>query len=402
MPHDKGQARLVALNRQMQDLVSSFPRATSELIDFHFKSTVDEYLRGIQQVRGRKLLLVSETPSQIRESLPKVLLLGDLIMFNCAAYMGAPALSFFPISDDHRSPALGMMASIGPDGRATPPRPVEVAYLAAVLSQRTIESPEPVRLLGCEWIKSGKRWERSEFTRTSEPFQNDRAEKCHIAAGFIHVQLPKEDTLLTELIPLLEDGQVVFAPFVKTGSDADLLCEGALKAGLMDASLVLDGTTLRTSSGSIHPLTQLEIPYLDGIPLPLLSRIIRDEHESIAKFRLALNRAIEDIEETSDAGDAARVVKRLQRDLLEDELNKVRQVYERVSRMNAVARVGAYVSTAALSVAAVLGLAPPSIVCGAAGVATATFAQLYKSFEDKRELRKSPMHFVWRIESRVC
>jgi len=69
--------------------------------------------------------------------------------------------------------------------------------------------------------------------------------------------------------------------------------------------------------------------------------------------------------------------------------------------MNALTRIGAYVGTAVLSIGGIMGLGLPEIVVGAGGIATVTLAELYKNYEEKRNVRHSPMHFVWRIESKI-
>lgn len=398
----QGQSRLGDLNQQMFGLVSSFPRATSELVDFHFKSTVDQYLDAIAAVSARKIFVASEDSSLMESSLRRVLLLADVVVFNCASYVRSPGLSFFPIPDEFRSPVLGLAPVLDPEMRSPrPPKPVEVAYLVSLLTQKALESSAPIRLLGMEWTGDARGWERSEFTRTSEPYQNDRGERCHIAGGPVHVQLPKGDSLLEELRPLLETGRVVFAPFIRTAAGATVVDEGVLKASLIDAVLTVEATSLRTASGSLHPLVLLKIPYLENVPLQLLARILEEEQESIRAFRLALDRALEDIEDSADPSEAARVLRRLKREVIDDELEKVHQVCDRVCRMNSLTKVGAFVATGALSIAGILGLDPPSIVIGGAGVATATVAEMYRSHEEKRAIRRSPMHFAWRLESAV-
>jgi len=397
---DQARGRLANLNQGMFRLISSFPQATSELVDFHFKSTVEEYVDAITTAGGRKVLMVSRNASDIAANLRKVLLLSDLVVFNCESYVRSQGLSFFPITDEFRSPVLGLAPILDTGTRKyRPPKPVEIAYLATALAQKALECPAPIRLLGIEWSGTSRGWERSEFTRTSEPYYNDRGERCHIAAGLIHVQLPKNDTLLQELQPLLEAGGLVFAPFIRTGTDAAVVDEGVLKASLIDAVLTVEGTAVRTDHGSVHPLALLKVPYIEKVPLQLLCRILEDEQESIRAFRLALDRALEDMRDSAEPSEAAREVRRFKREVIEDELDKVRQVCDRVSRMNALTRIGAYVATGALSIAGVLGLDPPSVIIGAASVATATVAELYRNYQEKRGIRKSPMYFVWRLES---
>jgi hypothetical protein len=128
---------------------------------------------------------------------------------------------------------------------------------------------------------------------------------------------------------------------------------------------------------------------------------LEDEGESLTAFRRHIDRALEDIEDSTEPLEAERIITRFKRDVLEDELDRVRQVLGKVSRMNALTRIGAYVGTAALSIGGIMGLGLPGIVVGAGGIATVTLAELYKNYEEKRNVRHSPMHFVWRIESKI-
>jgi len=121
-------------------------------------------------------------------------------------------------------------------------------------------------------------WEQSTFTRTSQEYVNDKGEACHIAVGLGHVKV--NDDLLDEAKDLLLRGHAVFAPFVRTSAGPTGIDEGLLKAGLFDAAVAVQGGDI-WSDGAIHPLSEIEIPYLEDVPLPLLSKIVEDEGESL-------------------------------------------------------------------------------------------------------------------------
>jgi len=384
------------LNEQLFDLVDSFPRANTELMDFHFKSTVDDYLDAVKNTAGRKALVLAEDSAQASLALRRLLLVADLVIFNCSSYAISPKISFFPIPDETKSPVLGMISVVDPENRRPrPPRPVEVAYVSAVLANKALNSSAEIRLLGIHWDGTQQGWERSDFTRTSEPYQNELGEPCHIAGGWVHVQWPD---LLEEARTLLTSGRALFAPFVQATPGLKAVDEPVLKGSLLDATFATPSGAIRTASGSVHPITDIQLPCLENVPLAILGQILEDERESIAAFRRQLDRVIEDVETSADPAEAARCIRQSRRDL-EDELHRVRETYERICRMNALTRIGAYVGTGGLSIAALLGLDPPSAVCGASGIATATTAELYRNCEEKRALRKSPMYFAWKLQA---
>jgi len=223
----------------------------------------------------------------------------------------------------------------------------------------------------------------------------------HLVGGAIHVQIPKEDTLLTEVESLMRSGRVAYAPFVNLATDSDVNSESVLKSDMLDSTLLAPADTGHLVSGTSDPLLNLNIPYLEGIPLPMLAKVLDDEGESLAKFRRNLDRALEDIATAKDDAEAAKRIVKLKRDELEDELDKVRQVCEKVSRMNSIARSGAYLAITALSVAGVYGLAMPSVIAGCSAPVAAALKALWDAYEIKREARRSSMYFVWRLSKAV-
>ncbi|MEO8381689.1 MAG: hypothetical protein ABI779_18655 [Acidobacteriota bacterium] len=393
-PHET----LPALAAELFGLLDSFPPARVELFDFHFKSCVEDYVAAIQRTPGRKVLIKADRHLDVASSLRKLLLMTDVMVISSADATARSGLSFFPVSDKIRSPVLGLQAVMDEGRKYRPPSPAEVAYLTFLLVELAKERNTPASILGVPWNAQETGWRRTMFTRTSEPFENAKGEACHIAAGIIHGgEIPLYDWLEQEAKPLLLSGRAVFAPFVFAAPETADVDEGALKAALLHSDLVVSAQAITTSTGRIHPLTHLAVPYLEDVPLPLLTEIIADEGESLCSFRRHVDRALEDIGRSADPAEVERQIIRIRRDLFEDELDRVRQTCERLSRMRALARIGAYVGTAAMSLAAVAGLSPPSIICGAAGLATATVAELYRNFEEVRNLRRSPMHFVWQL-----
>jgi hypothetical protein len=392
------QSSLPALAAELFGLLDSFPPARAELFDFHFKSCVEDYVAAIQTTPGRRVLITADHHLHVGSSLRKLLLMTDVMVISSADATARSGFSFFPISDKVRSPVLGLQA-ISDDGRTyRPPSPAEVSYATFLIAELAKERNTPASILGVPWDAQETGWRRTMFTRTSEPFKNAKGEACHIAAGIIHGgEVGLYDWLEQEAKKLLLSGRAVFAPFVFAAPGATDVDEGALKAALLQSTLVVGSQAITTPTGTVHPLTHLAIPYLEDVPLPLLAEILADEDESLRAFRRHVDRALEDIARSADPAEIERQVLRIRRDLFEDELDRVKQTCERLTRMRALARIGAYVGTAALSLAAVVGLSPPSIICGATGLATATIAELYRNFEEVRNVRRSPMHFVWQL-----
>jgi hypothetical protein len=393
---------VAGLNADLFDRIASFPRARTELADFHFKHAVEDYIAAITAFGDEKLLVSAPNTVEATNAIRRAVLLSDLIVLRVASHLGPPAICLLPIGDDVASPVLGASAAIDPatgEQRFATPEEYMIGMGAMAIAQP--ESSSTVDLLGRPFNSPDEpSWHRTIYSRTSQEFVNARGEMCHIAAGAIHLQIPKDDRLLDEAESLLRKGRLAYTPFLSLPASSNDVTEGALKAELLKGHLGVFGGPVRTAAAS-NLVLELEVPYLEDVPLDTLSEILDDEGESLLAFRRELRRVIEDIDCAKDSADVKKRVTKLKRDVLEDELQKVQRTLDRVARMNSVTRTGAYVGVGSLTIAGFFGLSAATAITGGAGLAAATLISLWRNYEDTRDVRRSPMHLVWQIGRRV-
>lgn len=392
-----GTSDLGKLNASLFELMESFPRATWELVDYHFKSAYDDYLAGLQRSPSRHLAVFASSLEDLDTMCRRLLIVADTVIFNVATYFDKPSVSMFPIPDSAASPVLGVAPVLDAESRQQRfPKPAEVAYMltttAALADSRGRDT-----ILGYEWGRNSGVWQRSNFTRTSEPYRNDRGEACHIAVGLgCRYEEETYHWLSKEARELMTRGALVFAPFVRVtpGVPAD---EGLLKSKALGAAFTTTDTDIGVQRGDLHPVTTLAVPYIDNVPLSLLGEVLADEGESLSAFRRAMDRVIEDMEVASDPASAATELRRLKRDLLEDELARLGDTCRRITRMRTLSAAGAAVATGAISLAAAFGMAVPEVIMGAAGGLTTTLAELWQTVEEKKQVRTSPVYWLWKV-----
>ncbi len=195
---------------------------------------------------------------------------------------------------------------------------------------------------------------------------------------------------------LLAPERVVQAPFLTLVENED---SASAKTELTGSTLCVppSGLPIASSNEIARTLGQLRIPYIQNVPLDLLVRVLQDEEDSVAGFRRVLYRALEDVRDAPNPHDAQHVLKKLQREQIDDELRLLHEACERITRRNSLARIGAYVGTGGLTIGALLGLDAAAIVCGVSGVTGAAITEAFRYFEDCRMLRQSPLYLVWRL-----
>lgn len=192
-------------------------------------------------------------------------------------------------------------------------------------------------------------------------------------------------------------GALVFAPFVRVTRGAAEADEGLLKSKALGAGFATTDSVVGIARGELHPVSTLSIPYIDNVPLSVLGEVLADEGESLRAFRRAMDRVVEDMEAAADPATAAAELRRLKRDLLEDELDKLKDACRRITRMRSLSAVGAGVATGAISLAAAFGMAVPEVIMGAAGGLTTALAEVWQTAEEKKQVRKSPVYWLWKV-----
>ena len=369
------------------------------LMDFHYKSNFENYLDAMQNASGRKLLVFANTIEDIEATIRRLMLVADHIIFNVKTYADTPSLSIFPISDKHRSPVLGAMTSMDAEShKERLPSLEEVLLAIDFLSQKAIDSKVPDSILGYEWNHSDGNWQRSYFTRTTSAVQNATGRKCHLTVGFAYeYSQPTYDWLTKDARSLLLDGHIVFAPFARSTPGSESLGERLHKARISFTRLTINDEKLVLPSGQIHPLAQLKLPYLENVPLDLLAKALRDESESLREFRRVVDRAIEDITMLENPSEIEKEMTRLKRDLLEDELDRVAKLCKRLSRMKSFSAVSAVLTTTTIAALGAMNVALPALVLPISGGLTMSLRDLYQNYEQQKEIKTSPMHFLWKL-----
>lgn len=387
------------LNRKMFSLVSSFPKASGELIDFHYKSYFEEYIESLQNNTGRKLMVFANSVDELSSMIRKLMLLSDSIIFNINTYSTSPKITIFPIPDDTKSPVLGITPVLDPvTHQNIIPSPAVVAYAITTFSSCAIESKIPDSIFGYEWNRPDSAWQRSSFTRTSESYVNGKKQKCHIAVGLgYEYEQSTYNWLLGEAKQLLFDGHLIFAPFVRSTPGIESIGERIHKAKLSFSRLTIQDDKILLPSGKLHPLALLDVPYIENIPLELLAKALKDESESLSAFRKIVDRSIEDITKLEDPIEIDKEITRIKRDLIEDELNQVNKLCQRLTRMKSFSAVSAVIATTSITAVAAMNVGLPALVLAGSTAITAKIAEYIHIYEQQKEIKNSPMHFLWKL-----
>jgi hypothetical protein len=82
-------------------------------------------------------------------------------------------------------------------------------------------------------------------------------------------------------------------------------------------------------------------------------------------------------------------------------MSKVETVCRKALRMRVIAKSGASLATGALAMAGIEGLAIPSMITAGAAAGITIANQFLQAYEEKRNARRNPMYFAWRLKTKL-
>ena len=142
----------------------------------------------------------------------------------------------------------------------------------------------------------------------------------------------------------------------------------------------------------------LDLPVLRGLPVETLLKIRSDEREAFVRFRNHLHQAISERAKTAGNTAASKLAAEIRRDLIDPELETIRQRLHSAEQMlGKKAAVGIVLGGLATVCGLIAGVPPP--LATAAGVATLTTVAgtaAAKDIEERRDVSLSGMYFLWK------
>lgn len=197
----------------------------------------------------------------------------------------------------------------------------------------------------------------------------------------------------------LESGQVVYAPFIPPIEVELEFIKN--KLSVMDMyggqSLFVEDFDFLDES-SLLALASLKLPTFENIPLPLLGKIKIDNQDEFGNFSRAILKAVGSIKSSAGSESFVKEVRSIQRDIIDDNVQKIRRKYEQIAKMRSLSAGGVFVGTIGIGLSMIEGAAIPAITTGLAGAVTASIAHTAALIKERYGLCDNPMHFLWRVQ----
>ncbi len=166
--------------------------------------------------------------------------------------------------------------------------------------------------------------------------------------------------------------------------------------GLADdrATAILERTSNRSA------MFELELPFLENVPVPTLLQMRADMGDLFADFQSALREATTSLQ-SAEVG-AHEISRRIESQIIEPELRRIRKTLD--SARNTLIKkslTGVALGVAAATVGLLFGVPlAASAVAGIAAAGAATNTGVGKYFDTQEDIRKSNFFFLWKAQAR--
>ncbi len=148
---------------------------------------------------------------------------------------------------------------------------------------------------------------------------------------------------------------------------------------------------------------EASMPFLSGVKLDLLHKVMQDERDALLCFRKAMSDAIATCKELSvgaeDLATVRKVGQELKRDVIYPEVARLKQRFKRIVTTRSVRIAGGVLGLAGLAMAAVSGNsigASITVLLGAGGAGL--IAKEYSDYlGDVLNLKENPWYFAWKL-----
>lgn len=198
----------------------------------------------------------------------------------------------------------------------------------------------------------------------------------------------------------IETGQIVYAPFIPSlEAELEFLKQGVNMPSFYDSQPFFYKEYDWLSSQSLTSLLMLNLPTLENIDIKTLNQIKDDNYDTFKIFRNELLDSIVQIKSKIGTEDFIREIKYIQRNKIDDNIDKLNTKMKKIESMRTLRGLGAVIGLAGINVVGYLGLSSVSSITGLATSLAGMVTELIIRMKENSELEENPSYFIWKMQN---
>lgn len=198
----------------------------------------------------------------------------------------------------------------------------------------------------------------------------------------------------------LKTGQIVYAPFIPPIEvEQEFLKHGVNMPSFYDTQPLFYKDYDWIDKKSFSSLLMLNLPTLENTSISTLEQIKKDHYDSFKLFRNNILDSIQNIKAQFGSEDFLREIKYIQRNKIDDNLDKLEIKLKKIQKMRPLRKAGACIGLAGINIVGWLGLSEVLPITGLASGLAGIIAENIQRMKENSELEENPSYFIWKLNS---
>ncbi|MDP8218169.1 MAG: hypothetical protein P9M03_05535, partial [Candidatus Theseobacter exili] len=224
----------------------------------------------------------------------------------------------------------------------------------------------------------------------------------HVAyAGWEYNNIPAEfkNWISNSGREFLKTGRIVYAPFIPSlEMELEFLKNKVSLPEYFNATPFYHQNYEWLNDNNLNVLLSIKFPYLDNLNIDTISKVKEDHHDDFSNFSKSLLSAINNVKSTFGTNEFLREVKYIQRNQIDDSLDKIEQKVKRICNMSVLSKAGVLMGLIGLNASMYLGADMKSIVTGLTAAGIAVVLDKVNDMKAEGQLKENDCYFLWKLK----
>lgn len=196
----------------------------------------------------------------------------------------------------------------------------------------------------------------------------------------------------------LNTGSIIYAPFIPPIEwELEFLKQNISLPSSFDLTPCFHQKMSWFTDDNLKSLISLNFPFLDKIDVSTLQKIKEDNYDTFKNFSDTMTSSIDKIKSEFGTPEFIKEVQYIQRNEIDDKLDKVNQKLSSVIQMQSLRKQGIALGALTLNASMLLGASTTGLVSGASATIIAMIMEKVKEMKDTEEIKSNSSYFLYQL-----
>lgn len=222
---------------------------------------------------------------------------------------------------------------------------------------------------------------------------------AHYVAGISHC-IPKEfiTWISNNGKEYLKTGTIIYAPFIPPiEHELEFLKNNISMPSYFNATPLFHERYDWLDDTSFNSLFALKFPFIENLDIATISKVKEDNYDEFKNFSSSILKSVNRIKGLVGTTEFMKEVRYIQKNEIDDNISKIEQKVERISKVSALRKLGVVTGLVGLNAAMYLGAGLPTLTTGLAASIVAMIMDKAAELKEVGEIKDNSSYFLWKL-----